>query len=72
MVTAPVSKWLTTSRNWNCEGIRDLHWVHALRWMLLSLCESPFPTAQKRPISPVFTAGSDRRWSFGCFTLLAF
>lgn len=34
--------------------------------------EPPFAAAQKRPMSRVFTAGSDRAWSFGCFGLLAF
>ena len=30
------------------------------------------PPAQKRPISPVWTTGSDRVWSFGCFGIAAF
>jgi curved DNA-binding protein CbpA len=32
----------------------------------------PFTPRQKRPISPVWTAGSDRSWNFGCFALLGF
>jgi len=34
--------------------------------------EPPLAGAEKRPMSRVFTAGSDRAWSFGCFALLAF
>jgi curved DNA-binding protein CbpA len=34
--------------------------------------EPPFAGAQRRPLSRVFTVGSDRAWSFGCFALLTF
>ena len=34
--------------------------------------QGPFTPRQRRPISPVWTAGSDRGWSFGCFALLGF
>jgi curved DNA-binding protein CbpA len=34
--------------------------------------EPPFAGAQRRPMSPIFTAGGDRAWSFGCFALLGF
>ena len=32
----------------------------------------PFTPRQKRPISPMWTAGTDRGWSFGFFALLGF
>jgi len=32
----------------------------------------PFAGARKQPVPRVFTAGSDRAWSFGCFALVAF